>query len=67
MTLKRINALRGLDHEQLCKLAVQQGILLPENPREWSPDRLRLRLIDSICDEELREQGMDDALGQGRR
>ena len=79
MTLKRIMALRDLDYEQLWNLAGQRGIVkrLPET-REWSPDRLRLRLIDDICDEELREQRktdsqlrreaeIDAALGQGRR
>jgi hypothetical protein len=71
MTLQRIQALRDLDYGQLANLAAQRGIL--RNPvhalteREWSPDRLRLRLIDSIVDEELREQRMDEATGEGRR
>lgn len=59
MTLQRIHALRNLDHAQLANLALQRGVLSfgERTPvREWSPDRLRLKLIDSIVEEELREQ-----------
>lgn len=60
MTIKRINALRDLDYDQLANLAAQRGLIklrYPGELREWGPDRLRLRLIDSICDEELKAQG----------
>lgn len=55
MTLAQINSLRDLSYAQLANLAAQWD-LVPVGfltAREWSPDRLRLRLIDSICDEEL--------------
>jgi hypothetical protein len=83
MTLARIQALRDLDYAQLAKLAAQRD-LVPTGfltTREWSADRLRLKLIDSICDEELaklqtpeeykeslrREDRVDFETGQGRR
>lgn len=77
MTLKRIQALRDLDYEQLKNLAKQRGIFSEHEIKnlwrygesltlKWTPDRLRLRIIDDICDEELREQRMDEATGQGR-
>lgn len=57
MTLQRIQALRDLDYGQLAELAAQRGLIkrMPgtREAREWSPDRLRLRLIDSIVEEEL--------------
>lgn len=60
MTLQRIQALRDLDYDQLVNLAVQRSLLdwmgTRTHLREWGPDRLRLLLIDSICDEELAAQ-----------
>lgn len=58
MTLAKINALRDLNYGQLVNVARQHGLLVKRTPseqqaREWSPDRLRLRIVDSICDEEL--------------
>jgi hypothetical protein len=70
VTLARIQALRDLDYGQLAELAAQRGIVptgFLSKSREWGPDRLRLKLIDSICDEEMREQRMDEAQGHGRR
>lgn len=76
MTLQRIQALRDLDYEQLVNLAKQRDLFTEKEVsnfwrdtgrHEWSPDRIRLRLIDSIIDEELREQRIDEATGQGRR
>lgn len=65
MTLSRINALRDLDYKQLVNLAIQRNLFTEKevsnfwrlNGRaEWSPDRLRLKLIDAIVDEELQAQ-----------
>ncbi len=79
MTLSRISGLRGLDYDQLINLALQRGLFTKKETDnfwrfsgrlEWSPDRLRLKLIDSIVDEELREhheKRLDEAEGQGRR
>lgn len=68
MTLQRIQALQDLDHGQLVNLARQRSIFSPAyDPSEWSSDRLRLKLIDNIVEEELREQRIDGAEGQGRR
>lgn len=62
MTLARIQALRDLDYAQLVDVAIQRGLFTEEETRnfwrydghlQWTPDRLRLRIIDSICDEEL--------------
>lgn len=59
MTIQRINALRDLDHSQLVNLAIQRRVIKDDWKAgiEWSADRLRLRLIDAICDEELKAQG----------
>lgn len=88
MTLQRIQALRDLDYGQLANLAAQRGLLncigggqrttsewIKAAPmREWSPDRLRLRLIYSIVDEELEltrnsevERRLDETTGSRRR
>lgn len=71
MTIQQIHALRDLDYGQLANLAAQRGLIkrMPgsREAREWSPDRLRLRIIDSVCDEELLEQSIDGATGEGRR
>lgn len=59
MTIQRINALRGLEYKQLVNLAIQRK-LIPNNrfrARQWSSDSLRLKLIDSICAEELAAPG----------
>lgn len=67
MTLERIQALRDLDFAQLTNLAVQRKLVDTSVLRDWTPDRLRLALIDSIVEEELREQRVDEAEGEGRR
>lgn len=68
MTLQRINALRDLSFKQLVNLARQRKLAHPSYDfSEWSADHLRLKLIDSIVDEELREQSRNEAEGQGRR
>lgn len=57
MILKRIQALRGLDYQQLANLARHRGIIdLPAElvRGDWTTDRLRLAIVDSICDEELK-------------
>jgi hypothetical protein len=60
MTLRQIQALRDLDHAQLANLAAQRGLIRSAlELHEWSSDRLRLRLIDSICDEELTQTSKD--------
>lgn len=65
MTLEQINALRDLDYEALVDLARQRDLFTEKevsnfwrlNGRaEWSPDRIRLKLIDSIVEEELEAQ-----------
>lgn len=67
MTLRCIQALRDLDYVQLANLAGGRGLISGDEASEWSPDRLRLRLIDAIVEEELREQRMGEATGSGRR
>lgn len=76
MTIQRINALRDLGYDQLVNLALQRGLFTKKETenfwrdsgrREWSPERLRLRLIDSIIEEELREQRVDEAQEEERR
>lgn len=71
MRLKQIMVLRDLDYEQLVNLATQRGVVSAKEVHNswryseglaWTPDRIRLRLIDDICDEELREQRMDEAI-----
>lgn len=57
MTIQRINALRDLDHRQLANLALQRNIIYAQDVGEccanWSSDSLRLKIIFSICDEEI--------------
>lgn len=62
MTLERIQAPRELDRVQLENVARALG--MGGGLLRWpSMDSLRLACIDAICDEELREQRIDQAEG----
>lgn len=61
VTLERIIALRDLNYGQLAVLARKNGLIkrMPEieYARREVSDPLRLKLIDALCDEELKRQG----------
>jgi hypothetical protein len=77
VTLGRINALRDLNHAQLANLAAERNLIGFEEKGWYSADRLRLKLIDAVCDEEVQQRkdaierahqdGIDLAKSQERR